>query len=205
VSPRRALGRVAALNHDEVRTEHLLLGLVKEGSGVAARVLKDLGIDLHAVRREVEGIVRCGPDDVVWIGKLPLTPYAKRVVWSAIEEARQLGHNYVGTEHLLLGLLREREGVAGQVLRKLGLELPPVRQEAPPLLNGAGEPAGCFPRTHAGGFVGSLCVFAGGLLATIAGAFLGAGCCPAGVEAGAWLAGALYVAAVALTHRSSPR
>ena len=109
-------------NHEYIGTEHILLGLVKEGSGVAANVLKNLDIDLKKVRVEVEKFVQTGPD-MVTIGRLPQTPRAKKVIDYSIEEARNLNHNYVGTEHLLLGLLREQEGVAAQVLMSLGLKL----------------------------------------------------------------------------------
>src|SRR6202046_4206480 len=119
-------------NHEYIGTEHILLGLVKEGSGVGANVLKNLEVDLRKVRLEVEKLVKSGPD-MVTMGKLPQTPRAKH----AIEEARNLNHNYVGTEHLLLGLLREHEGVAAQVLMNLGLKLDEVREEVLNLL-GAG-------------------------------------------------------------------
>jgi ATP-dependent Clp protease ATP-binding subunit ClpC len=127
-------------NHEYVGTEHILLGLVKEGQGVAANVLHNLGIDLKKIRLEVEKIVKSGPD-MVTMGKLPQTPRAKKVIEFAIEEARSLGHNYVGTEHLLLGLLREHDGVAAQVLMNLGLKLDDVRAEVLNIL-GAGAEAG---------------------------------------------------------------
>jgi ATP-dependent Clp protease ATP-binding subunit ClpA len=114
--------------HEYIGTEHILLGLVKEDSGVAANVLKNLEINLPKVRREIEKIVQAGPDAVT-MGKLPQTPRAKRVIEFAIEEARALNHMYIGTEHLLLGLIREDEGVAAQVLINLGLSLPVVREE----------------------------------------------------------------------------
>jgi ATP-dependent Clp protease ATP-binding subunit ClpC len=120
-------------NHEYIGTEHILLGLVKEGSGVAANVLKNLDIDLRRIRLEVEKIVQAGPD-MVTMGKLPQTPRAKKVIEYSIEEARNLNHNYVGTEHLLLGLLREQEGVAAQVLINLGLKLEDVREEVLNLL-----------------------------------------------------------------------
>jgi ATP-dependent Clp protease ATP-binding subunit ClpC len=123
-------------NHEYIGTEHILLGLVKEGSGVGANVLKNLDIDLRKVRLEVEKLVKSGPD-MVTMGKLPQTPRAKKVIEYAIEEARALNHNYVGTEHLLLGLLREHDGVAAQVLMNLGLKLEEVREEVLNLL-GAG-------------------------------------------------------------------
>jgi len=110
--------------------------LVKEGSGVGANVLKNLDVDLRKVRLEVEKLVKSGPD-MVTMGKLPQTPRAKKVIEYAIEEARNLNHNYVGTEHLLLGLLREHDGVAAQVLMNLGLKLEEVREEVLNLL-GAG-------------------------------------------------------------------
>ena len=123
-------------NHEYIGTEHILLGLVKEGSGVGANVLKNMDVDLRKVRLEVEKLVKSGPD-MVTMGKLPQTPRAKKVIEYAIEEARNLNHNYVGTEHLLLGLLREHEGVAAQVLMNLGLKLEEVREEVLTLL-GAG-------------------------------------------------------------------
>src|ERR687895_2448001 len=123
-------------NHEYVGTEHVLLGLVKEGSGVAANVLKNLDVDLRKIRVEVEKLVQTGPD-MVTMGKLPQTPRAKKVIEYAIEEARNLNHNYVGTEHLLLGLLREHDGVAAQVLMNLNLKLEEVREEVLNLL-GAG-------------------------------------------------------------------
>ncbi len=123
-------------NHEYIGTEHILLGLVKEGSGVGANVLKNLHVDLRRVRMEVERLVKAGPE-MVTMGKLPQTPRAKRVIEYAIEEARNLNHNYVGTEHLLLGLLREQDGVAAQVLMNLGLKLEEVREEVLNLL-GAG-------------------------------------------------------------------
>ncbi|MBX3394255.1 MAG: ATP-dependent Clp protease ATP-binding subunit [Phycisphaerae bacterium] len=123
-------------NHEYIGTEHILLGLVKEGSGVGANVLKNLEVDLRKVRLEVEKLVKSGPD-MVTMGKLPQTPRAKKVIEYAIEEARNLNHNYVGTEHLLLGLLREQDGVAAQVLMNLGIKLEEVREEVLNLL-GAG-------------------------------------------------------------------
>src|SRR5215208_738696 len=125
-------------NHEYVGTEHVLLGLIKEGSGVAANVLKNLDVDLRKIRVEVEKIVQSGPD-MVTMGKLPQTPRAKKVIEYAIEEARN--HNHVGTEHLLLGLLREQEGVAAQVLMNLNLKLEEVREEVLNLL-GHGMDAG---------------------------------------------------------------
>src|SRR5947199_4382574 len=122
-------------NHEYIGTEHILLGLVKEGSGVAANVLKNLDVDLRKIRLEVEKIVQTGPgSEMVTMGKLPQTPRAKKVIEYSIEEARNLNHNYVGTEHLLLGLLREQEGVAAQVLMNLGLKLEDVREEVLNLL-----------------------------------------------------------------------
>lgn len=120
-------------NHEYIGTEHILLGLVKEGSGVAANVLKNLDVDLRKIRLEVEKLVQSGPE-MVTIGKLPQTPRAKKVIEYSMEEARNLNHNYVGTEHILLGLLREQEGVAAQVLMNLGLKLDDVREEVLNLL-----------------------------------------------------------------------
>ncbi len=122
-------------NHEYIGTEHVLLGLVKEGSGVAANVLKNLDIDLRKIRLEVEKIVQHGSGgEQLTLGRLPHTPRAKKVIEYSIEEARNLSHNYVGTEHLLLGLLREQEGVAAQVLMNLGLKLEDVREEVLNLL-----------------------------------------------------------------------
>ncbi|UCG16435.1 MAG: ATP-dependent Clp protease ATP-binding subunit [Phycisphaerales bacterium] len=125
-------------NHEYIGTEHILLGLVKEGSGVGANVLKNLEVDLRKVRLEVEKLVKSGPD-MVSMGKLPQTPRAKKVIEYSIEEARNLNHNYVGTEHLLLGLLREQDGVAAQVLMNLGLKLEEVREEVLNLLGAGAE------------------------------------------------------------------
>jgi len=127
-------------NHEYIGTEHILLGLVKEGSGVGATVLKNLDVDIKKLRLEIEKLVKSGPD-MVTMGKLPQTPRAKKVIEYAIEEARALNHNYVGTEHILLGILRESEGIAAQVLMSLGLKLEEVRQEVLNLL-GAGMDAG---------------------------------------------------------------
>ncbi len=127
-------------NHEYIGTEHLLLGLLKEGSGVAANVLKNLGVDLRKIRHEVEKLVRSGPD-LVTMGRLPQTPRSKKVIEYSMEEARNLNHNYVGTEHLLLGLLREQEGVAAQVLMNLGLKLDDVRREVLSLLGHGIDPS----------------------------------------------------------------
>jgi ATP-dependent Clp protease ATP-binding subunit ClpC len=121
------------LNHEYIGTEHILLGLIKEGSGVAANALKNLEVDLRKICLEIEKIVQSGPDTVT-MSQLPQTPRAKKVIEYAIEEARALNHNYVGTEHLLLGLLREQEGVAAQVLMNLGLRLDDVREEVQNML-----------------------------------------------------------------------
>lgn len=124
-------------NHDYIGTEHILLGLIKEGEGVAAAVLQNLGLGLEAIRLEVEKLVQPGPPTVV-SGDIPFTPKAKKVIELATDEARNLGHNYIGTEHLLLGLIREGEGVASQVLANLGLDLNKVRQEVMSLLGAVG-------------------------------------------------------------------
>jgi ATP-dependent Clp protease ATP-binding subunit ClpC len=139
-------------NHEYIGTEHILLGLVKEGSGVGANVLKNLDVDLRKVRLEVEKLVKSGPD-MVTMGKLPQTPRAKKVIEYAIEEARNLNHNYVGTEHLLLGLLREHDGVAAQVLMNLNLKLEEVREEVLNLL-GAGVESEEQPAEKQGGSKG---------------------------------------------------
>jgi len=118
---------VQRFNHEYIGTEHILLGLVKEDTSVAANVLKTFDIDLRKIRLEVEKIVQAGLD-MVTMGKLPQTPSAKRVLEYSIEEARSLDHNYVGTAHLLLGLLREQEGVAAQVFANLGVAVEDVRE-----------------------------------------------------------------------------
>src|SRR5215469_2071300 len=137
-------------NHQYIGTEHVLLGLIKEGSGVAANVLKNLDVDLRKIRLEVEKLVQSGPD-MVTMGKLPQTPRAKKVIEYSMEEARNLNHNYVGTEHILLGLLREQEGVAAQVLMNLGLKLEEVREEVLNLLGHGVEGGEGSERAGAGG------------------------------------------------------
>ena len=140
-------------NHEYIGTEHVLLGLIKEGSGVAANVLKNLDVDLRKIRLEVEKLVQSGPD-MVTMGKLPQTPRAKKVIEYSMEEARNLNHNYVGTEHILLGLLREQEGVAAQVLMNLGLKLEEVREEVLNLLGHGLEGAESSERGGRGGSSG---------------------------------------------------
>jgi ATP-dependent Clp protease ATP-binding subunit ClpA len=134
------------LNHNYLGTEHILLGLIHEGQGVAARALESLGISLQAVRQQVEEII--GQGQQAPSGHIPFTPRAKKVMELATREALQLGHNYVGTEHILLGLIREGEGVAAQVLVKLGADLNRVRQQVIQLLHGypGEEPADDRPR-----------------------------------------------------------
>jgi ATP-dependent Clp protease ATP-binding subunit ClpC len=121
------------LNHDSIGTEHMLLGLIKEGSGVAANVLENMNLDLARLRIEVEKIVQAGGATVA-MGQMPFTPRAKKVLEYSLEEARSLGHNYIGTEHLLLGLLREEEGIAAQVLMNCDIKLEDVRREILELL-----------------------------------------------------------------------
>src|SRR6187399_501577 len=115
------------LNHEYIGTEHILLGLVQEGSGVAANVLRNMGIDLKRIRAEIEKLVK-GSSTMVPMGNLPFTPRAKKVLELSLEEASQLGHNYIGTEHLLLGLIKESEGIAARVLTNLGVKLEDVRE-----------------------------------------------------------------------------
>jgi ATP-dependent Clp protease ATP-binding subunit ClpC len=122
------------LNHNYIGTEHILLGLIHEGDGVAARALTSLDISLDAVRLQVEEII--GRGRAATAGHIPFTPRAKKVLELALREALQLGHNYIGTEHILLGLIREGEGVAAQVLEKLGADLNRVRQTVIQLLSG---------------------------------------------------------------------
>ncbi len=141
------------LNHNYIGTEHILLGLIHEGEGVAAKALESLGISLEAVRQQVEEII--GHGQQAPSGHIPFTPRAKKVLELSLREALQLGHNYIGTEHILLGLIREGEGVAAQVLVKLGADLNRVRQQVIQLLSGyqgkepasAGGPAAEAPST----------------------------------------------------------
>jgi len=130
------------LNHNFIGTEHLLLGLVKEGAGIAARVLQNAGIDLNRLRQEVEKIIPKGEKTLSQ--SISYTPRAKRVIELSIEESQNLGHNYIGTEHLLLGLLREGEGIAAQVLTNIGIDLKRARKEVIQLLGGE--------ESHGGGF-----------------------------------------------------
>src|SRR5512136_1405938 len=123
-------------NHDYIGTEHILLGLIREGEGVAAAVLQKMGMSLENIRLEIEKLVQPGPTTQI-IGDIPFTPRSKKALELAAEEARALGHNYIGTEHLLLGLIREGEGVASQVLLNLGLDLNSVRNEIMELLGSA--------------------------------------------------------------------
>ncbi|MGE0877832.1 MAG: ATP-dependent Clp protease ATP-binding subunit [Acidimicrobiia bacterium] len=128
------------LNHNYIGTEHILLGLIHEGEGVAAKALESLGISLEAVRSQVEEIIGQGGSSPS--GHIPFTPRAKKVLELSLREALQLGHNYIGTEHILLGLIREGEGVAAQVLVKLGADLSRVRQQVIQLLSGYQGPQG---------------------------------------------------------------
>ncbi|HEX6422787.1 MAG TPA: ATP-dependent Clp protease ATP-binding subunit, partial [Acidimicrobiales bacterium] len=140
------------LNHNYIGTEHILLGLIHEGEGVAAKALESLGISLEAVRQQVEEIIGQGGSSPS--GHIPFTPRAKKVLELSLREALQLGHNYIGTEHILLGLIREGEGVAAQVLVKLGADLSRVRQQVIQLLSGyqgSGGPAGEKAGATAGG------------------------------------------------------
>ncbi len=125
------------LNHNFIGTEHLLLGLIHEGEGVAAKALEQLGISLEAVREKVEETM--GAPSTAAGGSPPFTPRAKKVLELSLREALQLGHNYIGTEHILLGLVREGEGVAARVLVDLGADLSRVRQQVIQLLSGYGS------------------------------------------------------------------
>jgi Clp amino terminal domain, pathogenicity island component/UvrB/uvrC motif len=122
------------LSHDYIGTEHLLLALIREGQGVAAKALQSLGISLQAVRHQVEEIIGQGQGPQQ--GHIPFTPRAKKVLELSLREAHQLGHDYIGTEHLLLGLVREGQGVAAQVLVRLGADLDRVRQQVIQVLHG---------------------------------------------------------------------
>jgi ATP-dependent Clp protease ATP-binding subunit ClpC len=205
------------LNHEYIGTEHILLGLVKEGSGVAANVLKNLNINLHKIRSEIESITQSGPE-MAWKGRRPQTPRAKKVIEYAIEEARNLNHNYVGTEHLLLGLLRDEETAACQVLMYLGLTLANVRKQTLNLLGENSTPirSRVCSKIPSGGLARRLglktrqlglkirehqilTIFTCGLLATIAAAWMSAGYLDS-TEAnlGALIGGVIFVTAVAL-------
>ncbi len=208
------------LNHEYIGTEHILLGLVKEGSGVAANVLENLDIDLRKIRVEIEKIIQSGPNIVPIMGMLPQTPRAKKVIEYSLEEARNLNHGFVGTEHLLLGLLREPEAVAAQVLMNLGLELEDMRQKILQVLEvredvlkqlaqrtisreaGAKRKSrverlarrmGLLVRGHR-----TLSIFIAGVLATIAGALISTVFQPVSDQAmiGALVGGVIYVVAV---------
>ena len=120
-------------NHNYIGTEHILLGLVREGDGVAAKVLANLGVELNKVRSAVEFII--GRGDRTVLGEIGLTPRAKKVIELAVDEARRLNHSYIGTEHLLLGLVREGEGIAAGVLESLGVNLERVRAETTRILS----------------------------------------------------------------------
>lgn len=125
------------LGHNFVGTEQILLGLIGEGTGIAAKVLKSMGVNLKDARVEVEKIIGRGSGFVAV--EIPFTPRAKRVLELSLEEARQLGHNYIGTEHLLLGLIREGEGVAARVLENLALDLTKIRTQVIRLLGDTAE------------------------------------------------------------------
>ncbi|NHN55348.1 ATP-dependent Clp protease ATP-binding subunit [Calidifontibacter sp. DB0510] len=149
------------LNHNYIGTEHILLGLIHEGEGVAAQALESLGISLEAVREQVQEII--GPSHQTQSGHIPFTPRAKKVLELSLREGLQLNHSYIGTEHILLGLIREGEGVAAQVLVKMGADLPRVRQQVIQLVSGyqggQGEKAGAGvggPNPEAGTPAGSL-------------------------------------------------
>ena len=117
----------ARLHHDYIGTEHLLLGIIREGEGLAATILSNLGLDLDVVRRTIENMVPAS-SGAVTIGEIPFTPRAKHVLELSVDEAKLLGHNYVGTEHLLLGLIREGEGIAARVLVEFGADKRRVRE-----------------------------------------------------------------------------
>lgn len=136
-------------NHDYIGTEHILLGLIREGEGVAATVLEKMGLDLQTIRLEVEKVVQPGPTTQI-LGDIPFTPRAKKALELAAEEARALGHNYIGTEHILLGLIREGESVASQVLLNLGLDLDRVRNEVLNVLGAVTPGFGQQPQTAPG-------------------------------------------------------
>jgi len=133
--------------HEYIGTEHILLGLLIEGTGVGFHVLKNLGADPIAIRRKVESLIKAG-DEVVSMGKLPQTPRTKKVIEFAIKEARALSHNYVGSEHLLLGLLHDEEGIAGMSLAQCGMKLDAARKELCNLLQEGVQPATSADRLY---------------------------------------------------------
>jgi ATP-dependent Clp protease ATP-binding subunit ClpA len=152
------------LNHNHIGTEHLLLGLIHEGEGVAAASLESLGINLEAVRQQIEGII--GQGRAAPTGALPYTPRAKKVLELSLREALQLGHNHIGTEHLLLGLIREGTGAAAQVLVRLGADLARVREQVIQMLEDAqGEEEPGSP--HAAKGLGPAALKQRGLLAEV--------------------------------------
>lgn len=124
--------------HSYIGTEHLLLGLVREGEGVAAQVLTSLGVQLHTIRSAVEFII--GRGDRIVLGEIGLTPRSKKVIELAVDEAHSLNHHYIGTEHILLGLVREGEGIAAGVLQSLGIGLEDVRKRTLEVLKAISEP-----------------------------------------------------------------
>jgi ATP-dependent Clp protease ATP-binding subunit ClpC len=131
------------LDHNYIGTEHILLGLMDEGQGVAARALEALGVSLEATRQQVEEIIGRGQGPVS--GKIPFTPGSKKVLELSLSEAMRLGHNYIGTEHILLGVIREGDGVAAQILVQVGVRLDPARAQVIRLLHGSSggpEPTG---------------------------------------------------------------
>jgi ATP-dependent Clp protease ATP-binding subunit ClpC len=136
------------LNHNYIGTEHLLLGLIHEGEGVAAKVLEQLGVEPDRVRADVERRIGHGGSEPV--GAIPFTPRAKTALEMALREALQMGHNYIGTEHILLGLVREGEGVAVLVLTELGVELDTLRRTTLDLLSGVPTTEPPLPRTMSG-------------------------------------------------------
>ncbi|NNE96746.1 MAG: ATP-dependent Clp protease ATP-binding subunit, partial [Acidimicrobiales bacterium] len=150
------------LNHNYIGTEHILLGLIHEGEGVAAKALESLSISLEGVREQVQDIIGQGSSSPS--GHIPFTPRAKKVLELSLREALQLGHNYIGTEHILLGLIREGEGVAAQVLVKLGADLSRVRQQVIQLLSGYSGPSsqGSAPGESGGGKAGATAGGTGG-------------------------------------------
>jgi hypothetical protein len=210
-------------NHQYIGSEHILLGLVKEGAGVAASVLKNLGVDLRKVRLEVEKIAQPGPDRIT-LGKLPLMPRAKKIIDYSIEEARDLKHIYVGTEHILLGLIRDEEGMAFAILTKLGLTVERLREGILSLLSDPRAPTEGFAdqagrwlplelRTRAleqqlanvrlllGALFGAgVGVMLGGRLGAVLGLLVGGGIALFGRLIPALLAGGIAGGCVASTH-----
>ena len=142
-----------SLRHNYIGTEHLLLGLLREEEGLAARVLGELGVELEAVRAQVGRVV--GEGEEITTGQIPFTPRAKKVLELALRESRALGHQYIGTEHILLGLVRENDGVAARILLDLGVDAETIREAVGRLLLGPGQTVSAMTMTRTAPLTGA--------------------------------------------------